>query len=1139
MKDDNFLLPQHFHIKYLTVIEGIKFTRREVDVMACIFSARRTSKIVSLLDILESTVRTHVKNIMLKLACNSREYIIDFIEKSHQAHLIKIYYKYLVIESEFKKTLQTISKLKFQEKPSPLIIFWKNPHQKNILINQLAKDLELLKIKVKIREYNHDLRPDQNKTSAHTILYFKEKLNQEMESKWLEKFECINLSNQENYYLCLFTILKKLIFHVDLDKPISSFIKVCEEYKIFPTDSEISSESQEIQQGKTSPLKNSKLPIFSAIGALICVAVCVVFIFFRPNKTNLINSPDKIISSDFVVPSAKAFLNRPDLLKKIDDSFLNQLDIKSLAVTGIGGSGKTTLVRQYAQSQRSSIKWEINVETKESLKNSFANLAYALVKTDQQKQYLKELEYIKDPIEKEKRILQLVKEGLRSHSDWLLIYDNVLQLNKIQNYFPSDPNTWGKGKIILTTRDANIQNSGHVNAVIQIGELDPHQKLDLFVKIISDKNSRDNESSNINKIEEYQSFLKEIPPFPLDISVAAYYLKTTGASYLHYLKYLREHDKDFEKVNQGVLRDHSSYDRTRNSIITLSLNHLIKANKDFTGLLLFICLLDSQHISKELLDQLNGSTFADNFIYHLKKFSLIENKDIESKNKTVFVIHRNIQELISSYLKENNYFKNNETIKKISLILNEYIKDAYRKQNFQKEVPILINYCTKFLSHEKEFSWDVIVPIKIALESIYTRSGQFDKSEEILKNTLTNLHEYDNKDYLKIAQVLEKLGRLYRILEEFDQSRYYYEKMLEVSKQYVLKDPLYHAEILAWVGDSYGMTYNYQKAIELLERSIKLYKSQTSNDGIKNIYIPLNHLANIYRKLGKYKKAEELLLQSITISKQHFPENSYIVNGDMVNLGELYLESGDYQKSKYYLESVLERGRKNWPKYDLIIGYILEIICKLYTELGDYEKAKKYLEEHLAFTKKVFPERSIRTVPILISLGNLHQELKNYHEARNYLEKSLRIYEKLRKHRPEILAEILLSLGRLHRTLKNYKEAQHFYHESIRIYTELLGGNNIKTSWVLSNLGILYKDLGNYRQAKDLLNKSLIIHESTYTKNHINTARILMNLGHTYLLEGDKEKAKNYLQKALSIFQEQNHPDLHECKSYLQLLNAK
>lgn len=74
-------LPLDLYATHLKSINGIHFTRREIEVAAFLVSGRGVKAIASSLSIAPKTVEAHIHNIMLKLECNSRESIINFIEK--------------------------------------------------------------------------------------------------------------------------------------------------------------------------------------------------------------------------------------------------------------------------------------------------------------------------------------------------------------------------------------------------------------------------------------------------------------------------------------------------------------------------------------------------------------------------------------------------------------------------------------------------------------------------------------------------------------------------------------------------------------------------------------------------------------------------------------------------------------------------------------------------------------------------------------------------------------------------------------------------------------------------------------------------------------------------------------------------
>ena len=87
--DTGYKKLQELYSNYLHEIGGIKFTFKEVNIIACLLHNRGNKKIAYLLSISPKTVESHIHNIMLKLGNNSREYIIDLVEKSAKLHLIK------------------------------------------------------------------------------------------------------------------------------------------------------------------------------------------------------------------------------------------------------------------------------------------------------------------------------------------------------------------------------------------------------------------------------------------------------------------------------------------------------------------------------------------------------------------------------------------------------------------------------------------------------------------------------------------------------------------------------------------------------------------------------------------------------------------------------------------------------------------------------------------------------------------------------------------------------------------------------------------------------------------------------------------------------------------------------------------
>lgn len=164
----------------LALIREKRFTNREIDIIACLLCGRSRA-ISSFLSIAPKTVETHIRNIMLKIECNSREGIIDFIEKSDKFLLIRAYYQTLAITQTFEKILkEKLPFIKRQATVCKISFDTSLLDRERIFINHLNKHLNLLNIsttinpceKHSINEHISIAKTDNKNESVPTIYIF-------------------------------------------------------------------------------------------------------------------------------------------------------------------------------------------------------------------------------------------------------------------------------------------------------------------------------------------------------------------------------------------------------------------------------------------------------------------------------------------------------------------------------------------------------------------------------------------------------------------------------------------------------------------------------------------------------------------------------------------------------------------------------------------------------------------------------------------------------------------------------------------------------------------------------------------------------------------------------------------------------
>ena len=815
----------------------------------------------------------------------------------------------------------------------------------------------------------------------------------------------LSLEN-EKYYFAIFSILKELYPNVNVDQLISEFKEEIKKPFIFRENNYDISKNNKYDffknlQSYKNWVLGGGLIVFSGVGILS-------FIFNSQKNPSSFQEKliqvDESIRSEFFLPVDNFLLKRPELMVQISKKLEKQKGIQAVVLVGVGGSGKTTLAHQYAGTQQASVVWEINAETSETLSHAFENLAVAIAKTEEDKKLLKELQGIKNPLQRDERTIQFIKDRLKAKGSWVLIYDNVEKFSDIKKYFPQDSKLWGQGRVILTTQDINIQCNKIINDVIHVETLDRDQKYNLFTKIMYQEDTSSLSTIQVNDLKE---FLEKLPPFPLDISLAAYYLKSTRVSYITYLEYINQNNEDFANMQESLLKEAGSYIKTRHKIIALSLQKLIKMHKDFADLLLYISLLDSQNISKELLVNFKNSNVVDNFIYNLKKFSLITNEGNTPTLGTYFSLHRSTQSIMSALLiRTLNMKKTQKSLQLITNSLEAYIMDIIESEDFFK-MKYLVTHCERFLTHSHILPNFVEGCIGGKLGSIYYYQGLLIKAKEVIEKSLTLLNKEMN--YPKFAYILIYLGNVYRSLGDYEKANKFLEQTVEIFKHYDQKHRGF-PRALGFLGYYYREIGNYKAAERLLNQSLSIYKRRSLENSIPIAWVS-THLAITYREIGYYSKAKILLEESLIIYKKK-SEDYVGVAWVLGHLGIVYKEMKDYKKAKDLIEQSLKIYRMYFSESHLYVIWAQSHLAQANINLGDYEQAQIQLKRIIEIYEKNYGKKHIETTRAIRELGRIYFLAGQFENSERLLNNALAIF-KNNKHPEayqtlECLAEVYL-----------------------------------------------------------------------------------------------------------------------------------
>lgn len=128
MSSNDEILRKKLYTKHLCNIDGIKFTMREIDVMASLMYENKTLKGTAKFlstgtkSISARSIETYIFNIRRKIGAANKDSVIDFIKNSGKSNYLNLYYIAITLEKEFTSTLKQISFVLKDESLTFLII---------------------------------------------------------------------------------------------------------------------------------------------------------------------------------------------------------------------------------------------------------------------------------------------------------------------------------------------------------------------------------------------------------------------------------------------------------------------------------------------------------------------------------------------------------------------------------------------------------------------------------------------------------------------------------------------------------------------------------------------------------------------------------------------------------------------------------------------------------------------------------------------------------------------------------------------------------------------------------------------------------------------------------------------------------
>jgi len=563
------------------------------------------------------------------------------------------------------------------------------------------------------------------------------------------------------------------------------------------------------------------------------------------------------------VPYARdpLFVGREELFQKLHAHLHPQGGsmYTSYALYGLAGIGKTQMAVEYAyrySPEYAAILW-IEAETLETIVASFVRIA--------------ELLQLPETRERDQRqLVAAVQRWLSHHSDWLVIWDNIEDIDLLQRLLP-----WTQqGATLLTTRGPAL---GSLVQGIELLPLTPEESL-LFLlqrtKVFGLALPREQlDHFKQDPSAEYaaaQELIALMDGLPLALDQVGAYIEETGCGLAAYLRSYENHRRELLARRGKPLGDHPA---SVAATFSLTYDRVKQVHPAAAELLCLCAFLAPDAIPEELMAVGSSSLGSvlqpvaadpyqlDEAIAVLRSFSLIQR---QGEARTLS-LHRLTQILLKDQL-------NPVAVQRWSERAVRVVNAAFPQVEFstwsvcERYLP-QAQVC-RLLIEEAGLSFPEAARL-LQKMGIYLRErGRNEEAREVLEQALAQQEQQLGPEHPEVATTLNHLAGLYWNLGEIAQMEVLDQRSLRIRQQQLGPTHPLTAEILNDIGYALMRQGHYQQAVLQLDRALATCEQQLGPDHPQTATCLMN-LGELYREQKQYAQAEAVLQRALRICEQH------------------------------------------------------------------------------------------------------------------------------------------------------------------------------------------------------------------------------------------------------------------------------
>lgn len=428
-------------------------------------------------------------------------------------------------------------------------------------------------------------------------------------------------------------------------------------------------------------------------------------------------------------------------------------------------------------------------------------------------------------------------------------------------------------------------------------------------------------------LKHVKDLLSCIPLYPLDVSLAAFYMKNTHTSVKRYIQHRKNFTQSFDCTEKEILGQVNSYDATRYGVIATSLHEILKENPAFSPMIFLIFFMESQDLPLSFFKRFLSPLEAKKCEKMLKQYGLITH-EIQKNDQSLFSIHRKTQSLGCYFLKK--YISNPHKIQIFETLLNtlkklpEFSEKVRSFYDMNRILPVKkrilwLPHLQKILNTLAHHNLPETLHSTIKTYLTMTIGFTFKHAHYDQRASFYFVKLFQDKS-LQIPPILYGISamtayRTFYNLGRSDKGIPFLEACVRCMPQ-LSQHPLVYSEILTNLGVAYTENNRHLDAVPLYKKALHVLKDQENTQLSAEVYGKWSGAYRYFEDSHYQKEAQSLAQKALSLLQtpkyiQDTPrETSYHIAKQKGRLAQAYLGTGDTKHAHTALEEAQYLIRK-------------------------------------------------------------------------------------------------------------------------------------------------------------------------------------------------------------------------------------